>query len=336
MTKTREEMLKVSETLTSSRTVEWARKFLDKGMYMPLEEEVTVSCLAFIILQLAWTDNIKIAVSDGLKAVALLIEQTQNDRAVESIVSTVTDRLTTMLQENLSHRNKHTEDELEAAKNLCYAAISLTNTIEEKCEEIQRVTGQLTEVSENISTQPTPAFLAPAMTQSYADIAQQQPPLSGHADIIARGRNMERQVIIDKALDATMNGMMNLTEKELVTKANLTIKMMNDDSMLRGTTFVGATKLKNGGTILQLNSKDAVDWLHGEDTANTFLGQLGGTLTMKTHLLNTHTLKRPIPIYNGRPEPDTFPLTMGPAGRPRIMTEPRWQWIGRGCLPLCY
>ena len=191
MTKTREEMLKVSETSTSSRTVEWARKFLDKGMYMPLEEEVTVSCLAFIILQLAWTDNIKIAVSDGLKAVALLIEQTQNDRAVESIVSTVTDRLTTMLQENLSHRNKHTEDELEAAKNLHYAAISLTNTIEEKCEEIQHVTGQLTEVSENISTQPTPAFLAPAMTQSYADIAQQQQPLLGHADIIARGRNME-------------------------------------------------------------------------------------------------------------------------------------------------
>ena len=49
-----------------------------------------------------------------------------------------------------------------------------------------------------------------------------------------------------------------------------------------------------------------------------------------------HTLKRPIPIDNGRPEPDTFPLTMGPAGRPRIMTEPCWQWIGRGCLPLCY
>jgi len=142
-------------------------------------------------------------------------------------------------------------------------------------------------VSENISTQPAPAFLAPAMTQSYADIAQQQPPLLGHADIIARGRNMERQVIIDKAPNVTMNGMMNLTEKELVTKANLMIKMMNDDSMLRGTTFVGATKLKNGGTILQLNSKDVVDWLHGEDTANTFLGQLGGTSTMKTHPLNT-------------------------------------------------
>jgi hypothetical protein len=98
---------------------------------------------------------------------------------------------------------------------------------------------------------------------------------------------MERQVIIDKAPDVTTNGMMNLTEKELVTKANLAIKMMNDDSMLRGTTFVGATKLRNGGTILQLNSKDAADWLRGEDTANTFIGQLGGTSTMKTRPLNT-------------------------------------------------
>ena len=191
MTKTREEMLKVSETSTSSRTVEWARKFLDKGMYMPLEEEVTVSCLAFIILQLACTDNIKKAVSDSIKAVALLIEQTQNDRAIESIASTVTDRLTTILQENLSHRNKHTEDELEAAKNLCYAAISLTNTIEEKCKEIQCVTGKLTEVLENINTQPAPAPLASAITQYYADIARQQPPPPGHADIIARGWNME-------------------------------------------------------------------------------------------------------------------------------------------------
>jgi hypothetical protein len=290
--KMREEMLKVSETSKTIRTTEWARKFLDKGMYMPEGEEVTNSHLAFIILQLASTDNIKKAVSDGLKAVALLLEEVENNNKAEKIASEVGATLTALIQNITARNNEPSTDELTTTTtdDLRHAAISLTNTVEEKCEEIQRITEQLVEASENLNTKTRTGSetteTAPK-TVTYADAIRNQPPPPQHAITIAKGISMQRQILIDKAPDATTNGLSSLTEKELVLKANLAIGFMEDDAMPEDTAFVGATKLKNGGALLQLNTNKAADWLRGEKATASFLEQMGGTSTIKSRQWNT-------------------------------------------------
>jgi len=98
---------------------------------------------------------------------------------------------------------------------------------------------------------------------------------------------MQRQVIIEKAPEATTNGMADLTEKELVTKANLAIEMMDSDDIPEGAIFVGVTKLRRGAALFQLNTKEAADWLCREDNVKAFLEQLGGTSILKMQHLNT-------------------------------------------------
>jgi hypothetical protein len=130
-------MLRVRKTSTSIRTVEWARKFLDEGMYLPIEEEVMNSRLALAILQIASTDNIKKPVSDNLKAIALLVKQKQNNRTTELIATAVAEKVALSLQNFITDTITPAAEEAETMKNLHQAAVSLTWTVEEQCKELQ-------------------------------------------------------------------------------------------------------------------------------------------------------------------------------------------------------
>jgi hypothetical protein len=172
------------------RTVEWARKFLDEGMYLPIDEEVMNFCLAFAILQIASTDSIRKQVLDGLKAIALLVEQKQGDRTTELIATAVAEKVTLSLQNFIMDIIMPAAEEAETMKNLHQAAVSLTWTVEEQCEELQQVAEQILEVLNTLSQHPKLAPSVPETMPMYASIMQQPPPPPGHADTIARGMNM--------------------------------------------------------------------------------------------------------------------------------------------------
>jgi hypothetical protein len=84
-----------------------------------------------------------------------------------------------------------------------------------------------------------------------------------HAATIAQANRIKKQIVIDKDPDLNMNSLENLTEKEVVSKANLALSLMGicAEDVPEGITFVGAQKLQNGGVILQLNMAQAASWI---------------------------------------------------------------------------
>ena len=75
-----------------------------------------------------------------------------------------------------------------------------------------------------------------------------------------------------------INNLQELTERELITKANKAITKMTMPSTHSPTEpkAIGAKKLHNGGVVLELSSPDIAQWLRKEKV--TFSEELGGTL----------------------------------------------------------
>ena len=113
---------------------------------------------------------------------------------------------------------------------------------QESAEQLAQATHELTEKTAETTNKVTIAdSQAPA---TYVTIAQQQAH-PDHAEIIAKGNNADRQILIQKDRNATDNALDNLTEKDLVTKANTALDLMGWEGMDKPwhTTFIGVKKL---------------------------------------------------------------------------------------------
>ncbi|KAH9914846.1 uncharacterized protein B0H18DRAFT_849609, partial [Fomitopsis serialis] len=117
---------------------------------------------------------------------------------------------------------------------------------------------------------------------TYAAAIQHQLPIT-HATTMARESVKGRQMLIDVKSRTREDGT-PLTELELVTKANLALDMMaNEGEMVApgGARFVSAQKLKNGGILYELSSKEVVTWLRLEKHLAAFTGKFGLEATVR-------------------------------------------------------
>jgi len=81
-------------------------------------------------------------------------------------------------------------------------------------------------------------------------------------------------------------GMMELTEKQLVEKANLAIGLMDGqmEDKPKEATFVGASKLGEAGVrgiLYEMNSEEVMEWLKRAETMREFTGKMGLTVGYK-------------------------------------------------------
>ena len=113
-------------------------------------------------------------------------------------------------------------------------------------------------------TQPSPS--------TYVSMAQGGISAE-HADIVARGLNADKQLLIltDKSLSSTATS--DLTEKDLIAKANTALELMADPSTNKppNVSFIAAKILCSGNTLYQLNSIPVTVWLHNSNVQKAFL-----------------------------------------------------------------
>ena len=78
----------------------------------------------------------------------------------------------------------------------------------------------------------------------------------------------------------------DLTEKEIIEKANLAIHMMQDDDFQapEGIQFLHAKKTSNGGVILMMKTIEAAAWLRNPGVIGRFTEKMGGTATASATL----------------------------------------------------
>ena len=110
-------------------------------------------------------------------------------------------------------------------------------------QELLQTTQELVEKSEvkmamtQITTEPQvylttyAATTAPTLAQApitYAAVAQQYEK-NAHAEVIVRGTAADKQILVQRNRNGTSNAddtLLDLTEKELVTKANMALDLM--------------------------------------------------------------------------------------------------------------
>jgi hypothetical protein len=268
------------------RDAETAKAHLLVGAYMIEGVEVPMGMLSAIALQLSQLPRLTKPAIEGFRALAFLIDEASQKQLAEAITKYVEKSLNTVLG--------HVETALgDASTELAAAAISTNNTMDEFRDESHKLMEGLEEavaaVTEAVGAMPITQEArnegpTPNEERTYADMVKKAvPPI--HADTITRGEMQKRRVRLVKAAGLETDGMADLTEKQLVEKANVALELMEVQAESRpdGTRFVGATKLRGiaGGALYELNSEEAATWLKEDEVMKAFTAKMGSTADYK-------------------------------------------------------
>ncbi|KAF8805088.1 hypothetical protein BYT27DRAFT_7105687, partial [Phlegmacium glaucopus] len=286
--KARDEIAKISGT--EVKDAETARAYLMNGAYIIEGAETTMEMLSTVALQLSQMQKIPKPAMEAFRALAFLIDEAHQKQLVGMMSDLVEKSLNTVLGCAKS-------DMEEASGNLVAAAISATNTMEEFREECQRLTADLKEAAdgaagavEEIARErgDERQVKSPGLTGggTYADqVRKVLPPM--HAVVIARGERQKRRVRLVKTPGLEADGLAELTEKQLVEKANMALDLMGPQGEAKpeGTCFVGANKLNGaGGVMYEMNSEEAAEWVKDGDVMKAFIAKMGSTADYRAQM----------------------------------------------------
>jgi hypothetical protein len=132
----------------------------------------------------------------------------------------------------------------------------------------------------------------PGTSQTYARAASRMIPPK-HAEAITRGDMLERRFLVGGKDDRSLA---DLSEKELVSKANTTLAIMESAALgsPEGIRFVGVDVLRSGTVAYHLNNIEAARWIQKEENAKAFMSHFGGASLAKPLLI--HTLVEFVPL----------------------------------------
>jgi gas vesicle protein len=275
---------------TDVRTKEQAIAFLTAKEYLIPGKPTDLQTLSHVLLQFGHAAaglRMSKTLTDGIRAVALLLAEAGSQQLATEITATIKNQL----QEYMESFTTDIETMRDAVEHVTGAAKEITGKMDEFKEGFQESTEQIAQAAqdltditaENVNVATTPHHTHQATT--YASITQQQIPPT-HASVITRGEITDKQILIQKDPKATDNVLESLTEKDLVAKANTALDLMGIEAADKPpeTTFVGARKLCNGNILYQLNNRDAAIWLKQTDVQNAFIANYGGTSNIRNKL----------------------------------------------------
>jgi hypothetical protein len=286
--KTKEQLLAISKVESDIFEASQARNFLEKHSYVASEDELTWAKLVTIVLQISQNSGkIHKHASEGMRAVALMMDHMQAAEVAERVTGKVADKLQPMI-ETLTNL---TEAAGKAVEDLRAAAESSTRTMDVFREEAQTIkeaisgaAEELGEVNRNRREDTDQNDTGrtqnqPAMTYATVTKVQVTPQ---HEEVIARTHSREKQVLIEDMGEGGATG--DMTERELVAKANMTVELLGVQAADRPAgenLFVGAKKLMRGGILYLMVSVEAAKWMRREDVKKAFEEKYGGQIQIK-------------------------------------------------------
>lgn len=89
-----------------------------------------------------------------------------------------------------------------------------------------------------------------------------------------------------KAVEMNRVGVEEMSEKQLVEKANMAMLLMNDqEEKPVSANFIGANKERGtGGVVYEMNSNEAVEWITKTKMMKTFLAKMGFMVDYKAKM----------------------------------------------------
>ncbi|KAG9221604.1 hypothetical protein CCMSSC00406_0006763 [Pleurotus cornucopiae] len=179
------------------------------------------------------------AAKDGLRAVAALIELIERREMAEEVKGVIAEGIKEGMERGMAGVNERMGRMEDSVREAVGGAAS---EMKEAREEIRSMGNR---------------------GASYADAAKGILP-TRLAAVIDRQDAKAKQVVVrrDRDIEEGQYSPMQLSEKELVEKANIALESIEDnDNKPAEVTFVAARKLKEGDTMLLMNTPEARQWL---------------------------------------------------------------------------
>jgi TolA-binding protein len=283
--KARKEMEDVDGLNTAIKSKQQVMEYLMAGDYIMPDKSIDLCLLAHILLQFGITNKLPKPITHGIRAIAFLIEDAHNQQIADNIAGMVKLQLSEQAESfnsDVEAMRGAVEHVMETVKTITKKIDKFNNRFQETADQLVQATQELTEKAteptntENRTTNQSPTTHA---------TATQQCERNEHAEVIARGETTDKQILIQRKQDTETNAdnpPTNLTEKELVTKANTALDLMGWEGLdkLQHTTFVAARKLCNGDVIYQVNTPEAAEWIQQGDIQEAFMRHYNGTSTI--------------------------------------------------------
>ncbi|KIJ53092.1 hypothetical protein M422DRAFT_242197 [Sphaerobolus stellatus SS14] len=216
---------------------------------------------------------------DGMRVVALILEDME-------------------VSEEMRQREERMRDVLERIENRCAAVVDemgltmgqIVAEMEDKLKEVKAGVGGLQRL-----IAPVPGSYAEVVSRrggtAHSQVTQFKALTPRHAALLAKEDAKAKQVLID-ALDNS-EALHNLSEEELVLKANLAIEAMEVENR-EGVKVIGAKKLRNGGIVLEMTTRAGADKIKSAKAKEDFTNNFGADIQIKNR--NHSVLVEHVPV----------------------------------------
>jgi hypothetical protein len=250
-----------------------ARKHLDEMNYLQDMEEPTESNLAFVIRQIAaQIGKISLAKSHAkaLVAVALVLEEEAFKKLGDVIVARVEEKLaqltTVPVTEKLTRISNRAVEETTRMEEKSKEVVDRIEKASEKL--VNEVTSHMSQASQASQAVSGPRSLPGSYAHAAATFGPSQPSRtsSERPAQLDRQSIVEKQILVDFVRDGSLAPPKPLSPREWVTKSNAAIEAafaeerVNTGASVQPLVLpkvVAATTLKNGGILLELDSKES-------------------------------------------------------------------------------
>ena len=160
----------------------------------------------------------------------------------------LTEKMESLIEHQESQVEKLTRISEEIKASIDFSTEALNKATEQACTTLKEAA---------ITSLVTPPTSKPA---TYADALKNGTPVP-HAEVLAASEAQTRQVTIK----CEMTDLYNLSERELVLKANIVLEnMTSEEDFPTGGRFLSTRKQKGMKICLELNAQEIAEWLRGK------------------------------------------------------------------------
>ena len=325
--KSKAELLHESQSTIKDKEAAW--HWLNKADITIPGRNITITALKMALLYLSSGKHDLCDMVNGIRAVALCLESIQPTMTAQLITTKmveamkdkmekVTSRHLKTVEETISKMEEHYQSTVTNTKNEVTSQFTncilqpinkkideFTTLITDNTNKMSEFTTKITSTLKALRNTPAPAVAMAASLQppthptmapvTYAATAQQFIN-SDQADIVVKAQIADKQILIffDKELADSYS--LDLTECDLVTKANTALELMDNNTPDKPgpVMFTAARKTCNGSILFQLNSTTAAAWLHKPSTQSSFLKSFSGTANIHNRFF--HVIMEFVPV----------------------------------------
>lgn len=253
-----------------------ARRFLLEHQLVPPDVPLTLDIMSNVLMSLTQAKGISgnKTTQAVLRSVAYILNGVTHDDRTEKILG--------VIDKKLDERMETIQTQLIAGLDVI--VLAMKEVVDNAAESMDHVTSAVTSATANMEgitktykqalTQPEPT---PHNQASFMKVSAIDPRLR------AREGVRQRQILVD--LDDVTSKLRSCSLAALVDAANKAIGAL--EGSMEGQKIVAATRLMNGGILLEANSAGAAVWLRETERRNRFVAALDPSARIRSRLYPT-------------------------------------------------